>query len=451
MKQLIKWIRRTGGRPQQMRRGGAIRQVMARPGVVAVVTLIGCACATRTWAQSLDQVLSFLLTNRSVATDDFLRDQQAAKATSEAISEFLLIDLSTLPISTSAGGFTYRLDPEIGASIRVSNSFDPFFTDRALTGGTRQITFGLHYQQAAFRTIDGHALGDGTLVSTASKLHGDAQFFDVETLTLRLRTDTVTILSNVGVTDRLDVRAALPLVRLTLSGERTDTYRGRQAIQATAVGTTSGPGDAILYAKYNVLRHDASGLALGMEARLPTGDVNNLLGTGRTTVTPRVIASIERQRATFHANVGYGFDNLSHELNYSGAATLASSDRLTLVGELVGRRLASLGRLGYIVAPHPTLIDVDTIRLTSTNEPTDRLVAVAGLKWNFRSTWLLTANVVRPLTDAGLNASWTPTVTFDYSFGRFLHVSCREFVSHLTIAATEFRGIDRGCVKRVPS
>jgi hypothetical protein len=63
-------------------------------------------------------------------------------------------------------------------------------------------------------------------------------------------------------------------------------------------------------------------------------------------------------------------------------------------------------------------VDIDTVRLTSTTESTDRLLAVAGLKWNFRSTWLLSANVLRPLTTAGLNTDWTPTVTLEHSFGR---------------------------------
>jgi hypothetical protein len=44
-------------------------------------------------------------------------------------------------------------------------------------------------------------------------------------------------------------------------------------------------------------------------------------------------------------------------------------------------------------------------------------VAVGGFKWNVTGTWLVTANVLRPLTDSGLNASWVPSVTFDYSFG----------------------------------
>ena len=50
-------------------------------------------------------------------------------------------------------------------------------------------------------------------------------------------------------------------------------------------------------------------------------------------------------------------------------------------------------------------------------ETTDRIVVVGGFKWNVSGTWLLTANVLRPITDVGLNASWVPTVTFDYSFG----------------------------------
>ena len=38
-------------------------------------------------------------------------------------------------------------------------------------------------------------------------------------------------------------------------------------------------------------------------------------------------------------------------------------------------------------------------------------------KWNVANTWLLTANVRRPLTDTGLNADWVQSITFDYAFG----------------------------------
>ena len=91
--------------------------------------------------------------------------------------------------------------------------------------------------------------------------------------------------------------------------------------------------------------------------------------------------------------------------------------RYPSVLELYGRRVDGLGRLASMTVAHPRLVGVDTIRLTGVEETTDRIVAVGGFKWNVTGTWLVTAHVLRPITDTGLNASWVPTVTFDYSFG----------------------------------
>src|SRR5262245_47954440 len=91
-------------------------------------------------AQTLNDVLSFLLTNRSIQTDDVVRDQAAAAATRDAISRFVVNELGTLPVSSSSGGFTYRLEPELGTTLRSSNSFGPFFTERSLTAGAHQIS-----------------------------------------------------------------------------------------------------------------------------------------------------------------------------------------------------------------------------------------------------------------------------------------------------------------------
>jgi hypothetical protein len=91
---------------------------------------------------------------------------------------------------------------------------------------------------------------------------------------------------------------------------------------------------------------------------------------------------------------------------------------LTLVGELAGRHVAKLGTLTYITEPNPQIMGVDTIRLGSAELGTERLIAIAGFKWNPAATWLLSGSVVRPLTTTGLNAAWTPSVTLDYSFGR---------------------------------
>jgi Putative MetA-pathway of phenol degradation len=366
--------------------------------------------------QTVSEVLSFLLTNRSIPTGDFVQDARAAAATRDSISTFLLLELSELPVTSSASAFTYRLDRNLGTVVRSSDSFGPFLVERSLTSGLLRGSFALTYQTASFDTIDGRNLKDGTLVATASRLRGDTQPFDVESVTLDLHTNTMTLLGNIGVTDRLDIGAALPFVAISMDGQRVDTYRGSQLVQAIASASASGPGDFLIRGKYNVMRSSGSGLAIGAEARLPTGDEQNLLGTGEASIKPRVIASLERDRVAVHGDVGYSIGGLSDELVYGGAVTVLGTSRLTLVGEIAGRRLSSAGRLTETTESHPNLAGVDTIRLTSVDRATERVAGVIGFKWNIAATLLFSANVVKPFTSAGLNARWISTFALDYSF-----------------------------------
>jgi hypothetical protein len=327
----------------------------------------------------------------------------------------LVLELATLP-SSSGGGFTYRLDPTLGTVIRASDSFGPLFTERSLLAGRGRASFGMSFSSVTYDNVDGRNLRDGTLVSTASVFHGETTPFDIETVTLKFRTDTVTLNGTVGITDQLEVSAGIPFIRLNLEGERIDNYRGQQLIQARGSASTAGLGDIVVRARYNVYRSGASGMALGAEVRLPTGNEEDLLGTGSTSFTPRFIGSYEQDRVGVHGEIGYTLRGVSEALTYAGAVTAVAAPRLTLVGELLGRRLNAVGRLVETTLPHPRLTGVDTVRLTSSDETADRLLLVGGFKWNIASTWLLTANVLRPLTDVGLNASWVPSVTFDYWF-----------------------------------
>lgn len=398
--------------------GGSATCGRVRPVASLVICLLLVISITPAGAQQTTiDVLSFLLTNRTIITGDFDRDAQAAATTRDTIATFLIQELATLPVSSSSGGFTYRLDRRLGTVIRSSDNFGPFYTERSLTAGRNRASFGVGYQSTVYDTIDGRDLRDGTLISTAAVLRGDPAPFDIETVSLRMRTDAMTFFGNYGVTDRLDIGVAVPFVRLNLRGERVDTYRGQAFLQATGSASASGLGDIVTRIKYNVLRQGASGLTIGAETRLPTGDEENLIGAGETTFTPRLIGSLEGDPVGFHGEVSYTVLGVSKALGYGAALTVAAAPRFTLVGELFGRRVEGLGRLSSTTVPHPRLIGVDTIRLTGIDETTNRIVAVGGFKWNVTGTWLVTANVLRPLTDVGLNASWVPAVTFDYSFG----------------------------------
>ena len=368
--------------------------------------------------QSMSEVLSFLLTNRSIATDDFVRDAQAAAATRDTMTRFLLAEISTLPTSSPAGGFTYRLDQALGTDVRSSASFGPFFLQRSLTIGRRQVSFGVSMQRAAFTHIDGRPLRDGTLAATSSRFANETDPFDTETLSLRLDARTFTASGTFGLTDQVDMTVSVPLVELTLQGERTDTYRGTPLLQAAANATASGLGDIIVGGKYNVWRRGGGGIAVGAEARLPTGDEKNLLGTGNATIAPRVIGSAERDRVAVHGEVAYVAGGISDAIDYGAAISIVGGSRLTVGAEVLGRRMASGGRLVESIEPHPSLSGVETIRLLGTTDATTRVLFVAGVRWNAAASWLISASVLRSITDAGLTARWVPTIAIDYSFGR---------------------------------
>ena len=139
---------------------------------------------------------------------------------------------------------------------------------------------------------------------------------------------------------------------------------------------------------------------------------------GEAIVSPRVIGSFERDRVGVHGEGGFVLTGPYRQIAYSGALTVVGSPRLTLAAELLGQRILSDGRLVEVVRPHPQLVGIDTIRLVGAETASTALLIAAGVRWNVSGRWLLNANVLRSMTAAGLTASWVPTVTMDYSFGR---------------------------------
>ena len=388
------------------------------PVIVACVAVMLCSAPPAAHAQqSMRDVLSFLLTNQAVRTGDIEKDAQATAATRDTISNALLIELAALPISTSAGGFTYLFNSELGTRERASSSFGTFFVERALTSGRNQMSLGATFRYSEFESLDGNDLRSGTFVTTATQFRDEPRAFDVETVTLRLKTRTVTGFANYGVSDRVDIGVALPIVSMDLSGERINTYRTQTIPQAAATATTTGVADMAITARAHLLGGRASGLTAGAELRLPTGREEDLLGTGKTALRVLGIGSVEGSRAGLHVNGGYSWGGISREANYSAAVTVTASERFTLVGEFLGRWVEGLGRIGQVTAPHPTSVGVDTIRLLPTTTGVTTGMAVAGFKWNVADRWLFNANVLLPLTDRGLRARMVPAIALDYSFG----------------------------------
>jgi hypothetical protein len=365
--------------------------------------------------QTVTGVLTFLLTNQGVDTGSTQRDAEAARSTSDVISRALLANIATLPVTSSSGAFVYRLNPELGTVERATRSFGPFFVERAATIGAHESAFGVTVQHMRFTSLDGHDLRDGSLVTTANQFSDEATPFDVDRIALKIDATVATLYANLGVADRMEIGAALPLVALRLDGTRVNTYRGRTFTQAAASATAIGPADMILRGKYTLFASHGSGVAAAVDLRLPTGREENLLGAGSMSARVAGIVSIESGPVTTHGNWSVAVGGLSREIGFGGAVAIAASDRLSLVAEITGRRIDGAGGIAPLVAANPRIPGVQTTRLVSEPGPLNALVAAPGVKWNIGDTWVLVANVGMPLTSAGLTSRLTPFIGLDYS------------------------------------
>jgi Putative MetA-pathway of phenol degradation len=395
---------------------GVWRRVVSFAVVLAFPVLVTDSASAQ---ESLTDVLSFLLTNRAVPTGDFERDAAAARATLDTMTRSLLTELSTLPVSSPSPGFVYRLNRDLGTLERASDSFGPFFAERGLTAGAGQVSVGFTMRYASYRHLDGHDLRDGTFVTSGNQFRDEPEPFDIERLTLRLDTRTFTGFVNAGITDRLDVGLAVPFVSVSLGGSRENTYRGQAQVQARGDADASGIGDMAVRAKYRFVDARSAGLAALLEVRLPTGDADNLLGSGEASARALGIASFEVGRGVaLDLNAGATWGGLAHEFQYRSAVSVSAAPRVTLVGELLGRRLGGVGEVLTARAPHPTFSGVDTIRLIAVGDSMHNATVLGGVKWNVAGTWLISGNVSRQLGDRGLRPGTVVQIGFDYAWLR---------------------------------
>jgi len=325
----------------------------------------------------------------------------------EVVSGFnklMVLQLSTFPIGSSSGGFSYAFDPTLGTFRRSSTSFGPLFAERAATIGRGRVSAGFNYQHSSYDRFEGSNLDDGSIKfylrhqeccttggAPVPPFFGVVEqpdgtllnpFFEGDVieaaLSLDVSTDMVAVFGNYGLTDRWDVGLAVPIVRVEMNATVLATIR-RLATAGTLIhtfqagadvptqsfassGSASGIGDIELRTKYRLADFPAGGLAAAVDVRLPTGDEQNLLG-GSTQVKIFVVESSGTDRLTQHLNIGYtissnssgqsassssnaGLADFPDELNYAAGLEFVLEPRITVIGDIVGRNLRGAGRLG---------------------------------------------------------------------------------------------------------
>lgn len=355
--------------------------------------------------------------------------------------------LSSLPLGSSSGGFTYSFDGSLGTFSRSTETFGPAFAERAQTLGRGRFNFGTSYQHSRYTHLDGSALKNGgiTFVLPPGTIT-DPRFGNVieSAVNLDLTSDTTVIYGAAGVTNRFDIGVAVPYQRVMMNLESQATIRDFSSQTTSPVsrvfanssktqefassGEASGVGDVVLRGKYKLTRPGLREFALAADVRLPTGDEANMLGTGATQTQVMLVTSYSASRFDPHFNVGYTFatKDASDQINYVAGFEVGATQRLTLIADVVGRNFLDALQLRpstvEIVSPGDAARGIPSVTSAAfaTVEPQTgtlrSILGTAGMKFNPTGSLLISAHVIATVSDAGLRRSLTPVLGFDYSF-----------------------------------
>lgn len=386
----------------------------------------------------------------------------AAARTQTLIDEFsksIAIGISTAPVGASSAGFTYEVDAQTGERTLRSQSFGPLFVERPLTNGKGVLNAGINVTRVGYSKFLGDDLNDRGILLFNNRvryLDDNYEQFIEEYLAVKPKVTTVNAVLSYGITRSLDVGIVVPVTSVNISARRYWDYdvsrtfpflasdraffgtpRGKNfdpplGIPNSGSVSTTGLGDVTVRAKYAFGRQSNQRAALIVDARLPTGDENDFLGTGKASVRGALAASAALSSAvSVNFNGGFRAGGLTSESDYGLAldAALLPSKKLTASVEFFGQYLSEAisgiseikngpfnvsSELGGRIIPVQYSAAEPTFNVGSVN----LLRSAAALKYNVGGKALLTAGVLFPLNDTGLTASATAFVGLDLSISR---------------------------------
>jgi len=369
----------------------------------------------------------------------------------------LAAQLSTFPLASSAGGFTYRYDPALGTFTRATDSFGPIYAERADTIGKGKFNFGLNFSHFTFDRIDDLSLPNGEVQIVLK--HQDLPpppcclepFFEGDVILtrtfLKIETNLTAFTLAYGLTDNLDIGAAIPLVDVQIRASTTATIdrlatggnpnfvgihkfpNGEDSNTFEQSGSASGVGDVVLRAKYRFTSGYKAGVAIGTDVRLPTGDDRDLLGTGTTQIRGYLIASAHLGTFSPHFNGGYTWsarkEVIPDEINFALGFDWAINPRFTVIVDGLSRTF----RNGSVLQEQPTIFQYNqnptgppVVQSTTINQLVATEASLTswsgsiGFKINPIGNLLLTVNGLFNLNRVGLQDKFAPLVGVDYSF-----------------------------------
>jgi hypothetical protein len=376
------------------------------------------------------------------------------------------VQLSQVPLASPVSGFIFA-----NGVMQEATSFGPVLADRAETLGKRKIFVGASYEYFDFDKADSVNLRSFGAVFThepepticasfpTTPCQDGEPIFTNDIVATQNRIDIkvhqVTMVGTYGLSDKLDVSIALPIVdvRVGMSSNAniynfepapvnhmfapvTNNPRETYISPFNAILTNSdsalGIGDLRLRGKYVAWRDakEKSAVAVGLDLRLPTGDAYKFLGSGTWGLRPFIIYSYSA-RVSPHASAGFeGNGNsvlagnvtsqpvtkaqLPNVFTYSAGADASLRRWVGLSADYIGTSLLNASRIET-----STFTDFDNHTHANVNTFTSTVnqanISVGG-KVRPVARLLITGNVLFRLNDAGLHFKPSPLIGVSYVF-----------------------------------
>lgn len=335
---------------------------------------------------------------------------QASIGSLGSINSSISNNLGASSLSSSVAGSLFDITQ--GMPVESNESLGPLVGERAETLGQGHFNFGVSFSHTTYTRINNAPLNALTATLTPQNCSPvpSVNCDDVINLNLnvKLERDVTTLTGAYGITPKWDIGIVVPVihVKATASANASlvdlnadgDSFvqTGSDVAHSKSGGEATGIGDVIVRSKYNLIRGPANfaDLAFYGEVKAPTGDQNNLLGTGNTDVLAEIVASKQIGAVAPHFNLGYqvalGTGSDRSNLRYVVGADARISDSVTLGADIVGQRSD--------VGVH--LVDV-----------------AIGAKWNIFDRSVVSAGLLVPLNGSvGLRPDYSWSLRWEMGF-----------------------------------
>jgi len=380
----------------------------------------------------------------------------AAQASNATVIDFLTSAIGTnitnIPISATSSGLTFRF--EGGVPMQTSTSPGPIFAERGQTLGRGRVLVSASVNVFNFKSLRGVDLDQVSLNFTHENsdfpncdviFAGDCGIYglpdfenDVIRLDLQMDLDVIAtmFLLTYGLHDRIDIGVALPLISTDLRGRSiaevipfgpsvNHFFSGTQAspgltAERTVEGSATGLGDIATRIKIAVGESENARFSILGDARWPTGDEEDLLGSGELSVRGLGIVSAQFGAFSPHANVGYLYRRGA--LQNDAVLATVGFDHLLAPWAALAVDVVSELQVGSTELRVPEDVTLEapfqrTIRLTNIPNARDDIVnGSIGFKFVTPSGLILVANTIWPLNDGGLRTHVSWTAGLEYNF-----------------------------------